>query len=176
MSDEGKFAETRERMIRIARIRSGAQTGVDRGALDAARALGIPLCGWVPRGGLAEDFPLPPGVLAPYPELTETPSPDYEQRTLWNIRDSDATLIIFPLEGELTRGTKLTFENALETGKPVLIVDGSSLEPIIAWLKTLAPATGDGLELNVAGPRERFAPGAYRTAYRLIGELLQLSI
>ncbi|MGP5270721.1 YpsA SLOG family protein [Corynebacterium variabile] len=37
----------------IATIRSGGQTGVDRGALDAARAVGVPIEGWCPAGGSA---------------------------------------------------------------------------------------------------------------------------
>lgn len=44
-------------------IISGGQTGVDRGALDAALAENIPCGGWCPEGRLAED-----GVLdAKYP-------------------------------------------------------------------------------------------------------------
>jgi len=62
-------------------IRSGGQTGVDRGALDAARAAGVPLCGWCPRGGWAEDAPEAPGIRLAYPELQETPSADPVQRT-----------------------------------------------------------------------------------------------
>ena len=38
----------------ITAIRSGGQTGVDRGALDAARAVGVPIEGWCPAGGWAE--------------------------------------------------------------------------------------------------------------------------
>jgi len=34
----------------------------------------------------------PPGVLARYPHLRETPDPDPKQRTEWNVRDADATL------------------------------------------------------------------------------------
>ena len=45
-------------------IISGGQSGVDRAALDAAVALAVPYAGWCPRGGWAEDFPEPPGVLA----------------------------------------------------------------------------------------------------------------
>jgi hypothetical protein len=71
------------------RIVSGGQTGVDRAALDVAVALGMPYCGWCPRGGWAEDMPEPPGVLARYPRLEETPSEDPAQRTRWNVRDSE---------------------------------------------------------------------------------------
>ena len=87
-----------ELMKRIRKIRSGGQTGVDRAALDAARQCGLKICGWCPKGGWAEDCPEPPGLLALYPELRETPSENVSQRTVWNVRDADATLIICPEE------------------------------------------------------------------------------
>jgi hypothetical protein len=68
---------------------SGGQTGVDRAALDAALALGLPIGGWCPLGRRTEDGPVPDR----YP-LRETPSADYAERTEWNVRDSDATLIL----------------------------------------------------------------------------------
>src|ERR1700726_1211464 len=69
------------------RIRSGGQTGVDRAALDAAVLTGRPYEGWCPKGGWAEDFLHPPGLLTIYPHLIETPSESPEQRTDWNVRD-----------------------------------------------------------------------------------------
>src|SRR3984893_7494400 len=69
------------------RIRSGGQTGVDRAALDAALLTGRPYEGWCPKGGWAEDFLRPPGLLTIYPHLMETPSESPEQRTEWNVRD-----------------------------------------------------------------------------------------
>ena len=53
---------------------SGGQTGADRAALQAAIATGTPYGGWCPKDGWAEDLPRPPGVLALYPNLRETPS------------------------------------------------------------------------------------------------------
>ena len=79
---------------KIKRIRTGGQTGVDRAALDTARKYGIEICGWCPKGGWAEDYPSPPGLLAVYPELNETPSAGTSQRTRWNMRDTDAILTI----------------------------------------------------------------------------------
>ena len=43
----------------LTKIISGGQTGVDRAALDAAIAAGIPHGGWCPRGRLAEDGRIP---------------------------------------------------------------------------------------------------------------------
>ena len=81
---------------KIRRIRTDGQSGVDRAAMDFARERGIPLCGWCPKNGWAEDYPDPPGLLIDYPELTETPSDDTAQRTKWNMRDCDAILTIIP--------------------------------------------------------------------------------
>jgi len=60
---------------------SGGQSGVDRAVLDVAEAYGITYGGWCPKGGWAEDFPQPPGLLARYPNLKETPFADPAQRT-----------------------------------------------------------------------------------------------
>jgi hypothetical protein len=72
------------------KLLSGGQSGVDRAVLDVALARGIAYGGWCPKGGWAEDFPKPPGVLAKYPQLAETPLVDPAQRTEWNVRDADA--------------------------------------------------------------------------------------
>ena len=64
------------------KIVSGGQTGVDRGALDAAIALGIPHGGWCPRGRLAED-----GRISDRYNLRETESADYPVRTERNVID-----------------------------------------------------------------------------------------
>ena len=40
-------------------IVSGGQTGVDRGALEAAVALGLEFGGWAPHGWIAEDGTIP---------------------------------------------------------------------------------------------------------------------
>jgi hypothetical protein len=73
------------------KIISGGQSGVDRAALDVAIERGMEWGGWCPKGGWAEDFPNPPGLLPHYPHLRETPEPHPLQRTEWNVRDSDAT-------------------------------------------------------------------------------------
>ena len=79
----------------IATIVSGGQSGVDRGALEAAVAKRVEYRGWCPLGGWAEDTPIPQGIRAQFPHLTETPEQDPRQRTEWNIRDSDAVLALF---------------------------------------------------------------------------------
>jgi len=100
----------------IAKLVSGGQTGVDRAALDAAIELGVPCGGWCPKGRKAEDGVVP----ARYP-LAETPSACYAQRTRWNIRDSDATLIL--TWGKPTGGTLLTLNECCKMGRPHLVID-----------------------------------------------------
>jgi predicted Rossmann-fold nucleotide-binding protein len=78
------------------KIISGGQTGADRAALDFAIKHGMPHGGWCPQGRIAEDGPID----AKY-QLHETPSADYVQRTEWNVRDSDGT-VIFSVGKELS--------------------------------------------------------------------------
>src|SRR5215831_15765508 len=88
-------------------IRSGGQTGVVRAALDYAVRASIPYDGWCPRGGWAEDLSAPPGLLDQFPRLKETPSADPRQRTAWNVRDSDATIVLMPGAAD-SPGTRFT--------------------------------------------------------------------
>jgi hypothetical protein len=159
-------------------IRSGGQTGVDRAAIDAAISCGLSYGGWCPRGGWAEDFPEPPGLLAKYPALTETPSSRPEQRTAWNVRDSHATLLIVRGD-ELDRsaGTKLTKRFAeLVFLRPCLLIDPMAADAI-EWAHTWIADVLSGLRtenqrLNVAGPRESNAPGIYGDAKVFLMSLL----
>jgi len=146
------------RRFQPAKIVSGGQTGVDRGALDAAMALGIPHGGWCPKGRLAEDGP----IRSIY-QLTETDSAVYAVRTERNVVDSDATLIV--CRGRPTGGTDLTLRLARRHAKPHLVVDlnGPVLAKIRRWLAKVRPAT-----LNVAGPRESQAPGIAAQAKELL--------
>ena len=103
--------ESPGRADRPAKIISGGQTGVDRGALDAAIALGVPHGGWCPHGRLAED-----GIIPARYQLRQTDSPEYHVRTEKNVQDSDATLILY--RGEMKGGTKLTWQLAERHAKP----------------------------------------------------------
>lgn len=137
------------------RVVSGGQTGVDRAALDVAIALGIAHGGWCPRGRRAEDGAIPER----YP-LRETPSASYPERTEWNVRDSDATLILH--RGRLRGGSALTRRLARAMGRPLLAVDLSASPAsaaVRAWLEKERVAT-----LNVAGPRESEQPGIHAAA------------
>ena len=101
------------------KIFSGGQTGVDRAALDVAIERGMSWGGWCPKGGWAEDLTEPPGLLAKYPHLRETPDSHPLQRTEWNVRDSNAMLIIIDSAGlSVSIGTRRAHEWARQHGKP----------------------------------------------------------
>ena len=155
-------------------IISGGQTGADRAALDAAIALDLPYAGWCPKGGWAEDMPSPPGILARYPALREASSADPSERTRFNVRDSDATLLLTLSAGlDVSRGACLTVEIARAMGRPFLVLDvedGASLNAAGEWLAALK---GSAAVVNVAGPRESEAPGLYRAAYDFLRALLE---
>jgi hypothetical protein len=157
----------------IASIRSGGQSGVDRAALDCALELGLPCEGWCPAGGLAEDFLDPPGLLAVYPFLLETPSADPAQRTEWNVRDSDATLVLACDDGIVrSPGTLFTIEVAQQLGRPcfaVSVFDGPDPQVLEDFL---AFAQGRRIVLNVAGPRESGCPGIYVRAKGFLTSVL----
>lgn len=146
------------------RVTSGGQTGVDRAALDvglAHHALGT---GWCPAGRLAEDGPLP----SRYP-VKETPKRDYSQRTRWNVRDTDATLVL--TSGKPDGGTAFTIKIAQELGRPCLVVDlTDEREPdtAVEWIRE-----GGFHLLNVAGPRESKKPGIYELAADFLTRLFE---
>lgn len=159
-------------MVRIAKILSGGQSGVDRAALEFAIAHSIPYGGWCPRGGRAEDYGAPPGLLAVYACLKETPSADAAQRTEWNVADGDATLIVLA-GGSVasSKGTQLTEVVARRLNKPVIVVDADddgAPRRLASWLERLR----DGVVLNVAGPRESESPGIYAKTLRLLASVL----
>lgn len=132
------------------KIVSGGQTGVDRGALDAAMECGMQTGGWCPAGRRAED-----GVIPSDYKVFELADDKYEARTERNVVDSEATLII--CRGELSGGTLYTKKMAVQHERPFLVVNPD--EAVAAartndWLIRVAPAI-----LNVAGPRESKDPG-----------------
>ena len=135
---------------------------MDRAALDVALELGWECGGWCPAGRLAEDGPIPPH----YP-LRETPSPDPAERTAWNVRDSDATLLL--TSGGASRGTELAGETARSLVRPVYtwhVTSPADVGSFRRWLQVYRVGT-----LNVAGPRESESPGVYLAARGLLRTL-----
>ena len=154
---------------KIAIIRTGGQSGVDRAALNFAIEHGIPYCGWCPKGGWAEDYPDPPGLLRDYPELQETPLSGTEQRTRWNMRDAGAILTIIPEGSAKSQGTEVGLEEGEYLGKQMFTAAGlKDVSEILRWISTLP----DGTELCVGGPRASECAEAYETAKAVLTALL----
>jgi hypothetical protein len=149
----------------VERIISGGQTGVDRAALDFAIEHGIPHGGWCPRGRLAEDGEIESGY-----ELRETPDVAYPQRTEWNVRDSDGT-VIFTAAPELTGGSALTRDLAVGCGKPCLHLS-KERDGIAAVAKLRQFIQRHKIKtLNVAGPRLSTEPAARAFASQVLEAL-----
>lgn len=149
------------------RVVSGAQTGVDRAALDVALELGIPCGGWVPQGRIDENGRIPDR----YPGLEETVSADWNERTEANVRDSDGTLIIS--RGSLSGGSLYTAEIAERLGRPSLHLDLLRDTPETAVDEARRWLARHGIEvLNVAGPRASKDPDLNGLATRLLRDLL----
>jgi len=147
----------------IKKIISGGQTGADRAALDFAIRHKIPHGGWCPAGREAEDGVIPANYF-----LKESPSRDPEQRTVWNVRDSDATLI-FSIGVDLKGGSSKTLEAAKAHGKPFLHLaqqrdEASAVAKLEVFLWKNHPQI-----LNVAGPRESEEP----EIARFVGSVLE---
>jgi hypothetical protein len=118
-----------------------------------AIAAGIAYGGWCPKGRRAEDGEIPSTYV-----LKETLGSGYLQRTEWNVRDSDATLI-FTLDDELSGGSGRTAKFADAHGKPWLHVRPSVHPRYVArfW--------------HVIGPRSQYA-GTRGSAASGIAELV----
>lgn len=152
------------RLLTELTIMSGGQTGADRAALDYAIYAGIPHEGWCPRGRLAED-----GRLDSRYNLQETPSSKYDERTRWNVRDSDATLVI-TIKAKVSGGTGLTLGIARQLGKPHLHIARETMDSLESAAATIVDfmAGHQVTRLNIAGPRASQEPEIAAFVYDLL--------
>ena len=141
---------------------SGGQTGVDRGALDAAIERNIPHQGWCPKGRKAED-----GIIPRKYNMQETEGWQYWIRTEKNVLDSDGTLVF--CGKHKSKGTALTIRLARKHRKPVAVValdSPNAQETVLAWI-----AANSIRRMNVAGPRESGIPGIERKTREFLASL-----
>jgi hypothetical protein len=159
----------------LLRIISGGQTGVDRGALDAALEAGISHGGFCPLGRRAEDGAVPERYL-----LTELSTPAYPARTARNVAEADGTLILARGREHLvhSRGSMLTIDICRRRKKPWHAADvrsSAQADRVASWIREIwakkaarVPGWLEELEeeavlvVNVAGPRESRSPGIQR--------------
>lgn len=143
---------------------SGAQTGADRAGLDWAIKNGVVHGGWCPKGRRAED-----GQIDGRYQLKETPSADYRQRTEWNVRDSDGT-VIFTLAEMLSGGSKATANFAAKHGKPFLHLSATNRQTAAERLKLFIEKNQIGV-LNVAGTRGSKEPMVGQFVIEILDQL-----
>lgn len=139
-------------------IISGGQTGVDRGALDAAIELGIDHGGWCPSGRRAED-----GVIPDKYKLSECLTGDYATRTIANVKDSDCTVIVRE-PGPIGPGTRLTIKTVQSKKSNWVDIDLSSDGAVT----DLAVIFRHYPVVNFAGSRESTCPGIQEKTRKLI--------
>lgn len=109
------------------------------------------------------EFPLKETALERSPDAPDVPR---SQRTEWNVRDSDGTLVIRWSGCSARTGAEWTIECAGRYGRPLLVCDlddPEAKEKIVQWLPANALAI-----LNVAGSSEKSAPGIGERAYALL--------
>ena len=154
-------------MTRPIKIISGGQTGVDQAALNVAISLNFECGGWCPPGRICDNGKIPD--LFP---LNETPVERSEAasdvprslRSEWNVRDSDATLIIKPSKLKKDKGTNWTLQCTETYKKPCLVTDpfrDDAIGKIKKWLNLHSVKT-----LNIAGPGEKVCPGIGIQTYK----------
>lgn len=155
-------------MKKVKKIISGGQTGVDRAAFDFALKNQIEIGGFVPKGRRAED-----GTISEsYPNLIETATRNYAERTELNVQNSDATLILS--HGKLTGGSLLTKKFAEKHQKPFLHIDFTESD-----IKQAAKTTRKWLvsakcrKLNIAGSRASTDTKIYGTTLEFLTELFR---
>lgn len=152
--------------MKLDKVISGGQNGVDQAALRAAKTVGIPTGGWMPNGWMTLDGPRPE-----FEELYGMKEcyAGYKARTEANVIDGDSTLIFaadFKSPGEIC-----TFRAISKFQKPYFKVHvddnlTEKLEEALAWL-----SWAEGTTLNVAGNSETTSPGIGEKAERFLNEL-----
>jgi hypothetical protein len=148
--------------VKALKIISGGQTGVDRAAIDVALRHGIECGGWCPVGRLDEFGKIPDR----YP-VQELQGGGFVERTLQNVKDSDGTVVIYPVE--LRGGTEQTVCFCLELKRPHDLIDASKISAEGAAKLIGAFVDKNKINiLNVAGPRESEWPEGYGYASRAL--------
>jgi len=148
--------------VKALKIISGGQTGIDRATLDVGLRHGLECGGWCPAGRLDEFGKIPDH----YP-IQELQGGGFTERTLQNVKDSDGTVVIYPVE--LRGGTEQTVRFCVGLERPHQLIDASSVS-IEDAAKLIAHFVRENkIEiLNVAGPRQSEWPEGYDYASRVL--------
>ena len=159
----------------LRKVISGGQTGVDQAALPAARDCGLEIGGWCPPGRVCDagvipaEFPLNETEQDRSLDAADVPR---SERTEWNVRDSDGTLVL-AVGGNRSgcptisdAGTEWAMQCAKRYGRPLLACDvaaPNAKQKIQEWLRR-----NEIKVLSVGGPAESTSPGIGERAYQLL--------
>ena len=164
-------------MSKVVELRSGGQSGADRGAMDAAISMGIPVSGWCPKGGWAEDLTEPPGLMALYPTMRETKTKDTRERTELNVRDSTCCVFLNTKHRAVSPGTDAAYAFLAKYDKPAFEIVLDDREPVedqvLSCAEWIASLNLGEIVLGVGGPRASEYPGIYDLSYSLTRLLIQ---
>jgi Circularly permutated YpsA SLOG family len=154
----------------LTKIVSGGQTGVDRGALDAALAVGFDCGGWVPGDRMAED-----GVISDRYPLTILPNGNYRQRTRLNVVDSDGTLILY--NESLVGGARLTRNLCALLNRPYILINAREIADSVAAATLVVKfiERSKCRVLNVSGPRASRWSAGHLFSFAVIREVIERS-
>ena len=129
----------------ISKIISGGQTGVDRGAIEAALELGFPY------GGLIWNVTHSDATLIIARKVARAGA----------------------FHEELTGGTLRTERFAIDHAKPRLVIFEQNVEAVLTWLsRVAAQLQREEIVLNIAGPRESKCPGIEQATCAFIKRLI----
>lgn len=154
------------------KVISGGQTGVDTGAIKAAKALDVACEALFPADWKREESP-PDWLKAVGRCLPEVPVKDaYSDRTIQVCKLADAILIVAPDLN--TPGTQLTVKRAKWEGTPLWWwrPDSCDARSIVDWLQQIQGWHGQDLVLMVAGPRASKWPKGEEATADLISDIL----
>ena len=149
-------------MLKIEKIISGGQTGADRAALDFAIKNNIPHGGWIPKGRLTEEGPLPYHY-----QLREMKSRSYVERSEQNVIDSDGTLILSHGTLNGRSAFKRQFANKHQRTWLHIDLDNYSMQESVTQIKKWIEENKIKT-LNVAGPRASKDSRIYRKTLELL--------
>jgi hypothetical protein len=149
------------------KIISGGQKGADLGALLAAKGKNIETGGFIPKGFLTEDGPMPQLKSL---GLVEMPTTAYPPRTKKNIEESDITIIFSFVK---SAGSDLTIKTCKSLNRPYLVITSpdqhNSIELIMDFIYK-----NDANIINIAGNRESKSNGIQLFVFNVMSEVIEI--
>lgn len=155
--------------MRLIKVISGGQTGVDQAALAAASKEGFKTGGWAPNGWLTSDGPAKK-LLKSY-GLREHPSKGYKVRTWANVKLADATIrlcVNFKSPGELCTLNAIRHFKRPYLDIPLVGLQVTSRYECVRFLSNVRI-------LNVAGNTQReIGVDIYEASYIMLRKIFRL--